>query len=663
MHTTFSPRSPHGAQPAHRGCLDLFATRKERGSLAVNVRSYAAYVGSVVFWLGMWTLIDVDSRVTPNTQRHLAYIGVGILCLVLTDSLYACGGLEGSLAPRPGARCQVPCRHSLDGACNKLLLLPKLMVSLTGNIMFWLGAGNLMDENVPPHASDWPPGFLHPDGVPATATAGAGLAKAFSAIAAGIALLIATGTLFPVSGVVNIEEEAVDYTYPASAHLRLGLRAIASIFGQSMVFYGFYYVTALCFAGGALCTDENEVFWKVLFTIAMGMILQVFTESFIADEDEDEGSHKPFVPSAVNYGELQGFQFRKDGERGAGYYQVGALAVENGGAINAASRGQGADEDVRLTAMSYARAIVAVFGGVTHNLGLWQLFDVIVGAGWRSCSTYPFDEVPGGNEPTLGYPACYLRDGGYAAVGMFLLTITGSVLTEAGINPSMLQTVDIDGARARQARKLRQKWMRRNAILGRPRTHSDPDANAGSRRAKRSQTHDRKGLKDRLIEPQTPRDDFLAGLHPSMRPKGYVPGVQEIAEDEPDDEDMPRGRMRARSLETPRTMNTVKADLATPGGTRVGMAANADFVVGQRVEANWNNFGDFYHGVVANVQPNGLYTIRYDDEDVEKDVPRDRMRKGLAGWDGEEQDIQAPRAFEAPEVYRSASGKFISDLH
>lgn len=51
-----------------------------------------------------------------------------------------------------------------------------------------------------------------------------------------------------------------------------------------------------------------------------------------------------------------------------------------------------------------------------------------------------------------------------------------------------------------------------------------------------------------------------------------------------------------------------------------------EFQVGERVEANWQNLGDWYPGEIATARCN-QYTITYDDGDKEMHVPSDRIRK------------------------------------
>lgn len=48
---------------------------------------------------------------------------------------------------------------------------------------------------------------------------------------------------------------------------------------------------------------------------------------------------------------------------------------------------------------------------------------------------------------------------------------------------------------------------------------------------------------------------------------------------------------------------------------------------GDRVLVNWKNYGTFFPGIIAEVQPNHTYMIHFDDGDVESGVPPSRIAK------------------------------------
>ena len=57
-----------------------------------------------------------------------------------------------------------------------------------------------------------------------------------------------------------------------------------------------------------------------------------------------------------------------------------------------------------------------------------------------------------------------------------------------------------------------------------------------------------------------------------------------------------------------------------------GNRDNAQIQVGDIVEANWHGRGNYYSGLVAAVNPNGTYAIKYDDGDCEDNIGADAIR-------------------------------------
>ena len=107
-----------------------------------------ALYGSIVFWYGAWTQLDVgfsqdgyrwasdldgvnstnDNPWCTNSdlpyvpKRDAAYVAVGTLLLVATDSLYSNAGVGGAcwVAPRLSERCE---SATCFGLCNRTPIL------------------------------------------------------------------------------------------------------------------------------------------------------------------------------------------------------------------------------------------------------------------------------------------------------------------------------------------------------------------------------------------------------------------------------------------------------------------------------------------------------------------------------------------------------------
>jgi hypothetical protein len=148
----------------------LGASTGDVATVSTYARAAVALYGSIVFWYGAWTQLDVgfsqlgyrwasdpdtadgsfantqnpwcrgsDRQYTP--RRDLTYVAVGLVLLLLTDGLYANSGVAGNCWTPPElfqARATGGpvwrCAMQTFGVC-------RLLVALAGSVLLWLVRG------------------------------------------------------------------------------------------------------------------------------------------------------------------------------------------------------------------------------------------------------------------------------------------------------------------------------------------------------------------------------------------------------------------------------------------------------------------------------------------------------------------------------------------
>ena len=339
-----------------------------------------------------------------------------------------------------------------------------------------------------------------------------------------------------------------------------------------------------------------------------------------------------------------------------------------------------------------------------------ETYDTLIVPGWADCShqpkLYPGSAAGGpGGEATDGAWPCWGRNLLFMGLGLLLqpnvlllpLLEKDVVAEEPRPAPlavrerregSAVVTADARGAARRQRygstrmtlistmpapsrrkeetasfERERRAFVKRNQLLAAPksRTQSEqsPTGAAGataSRRSRRGllQGGGRQSLKDKLLVVDESVEEGSDGFGGSLA----IPIPEGQAEGWTDDDSE---RTAATSLPTPRTLRLLTDERFLREHFPERLAARA-FVKGERVEADWNSFGQWYSGVIADVSATGgggaqLYTVKYDDDSVEKDVPAALIRpaRGGAAVVGELQSFEAP-AYEAWGAYDSLVG-------
>lgn len=125
-----------------------------------------ALYGSIVFWYGAWTQLDVgfsqdgypwasdpdgvnntaenpwctDSGLPYVPKRDAAYVVIGTVVLIATDSLYSNAGVGGA--------CWVSPRLSGCAESASIFGLLRVFAALIGSVLLWLGWYNLVNNDL-----------------------------------------------------------------------------------------------------------------------------------------------------------------------------------------------------------------------------------------------------------------------------------------------------------------------------------------------------------------------------------------------------------------------------------------------------------------------------------------------------------------------------------
>lgn len=67
--------------------LTLQGKSDEWATFKTYLRAFVAMYGSVFFWLGLWTIFDIDIWPT-SASRNALYMLVGGVAMVLSDNFY-----------------------------------------------------------------------------------------------------------------------------------------------------------------------------------------------------------------------------------------------------------------------------------------------------------------------------------------------------------------------------------------------------------------------------------------------------------------------------------------------------------------------------------------------------------------------------------------------
>jgi hypothetical protein len=366
-------------------------TSEESRSFWPYFRAATALYGSILFWVGAWTMIDHqlnNGEYLP--QQHLRDIGVGVTLLLVTDTYYQVGFVHGSMSPAVLSRICVTQPGRPLQVWKKLLLFMivqlRVIIGLVGSVFVWNGIYNCL-YNVFPEC--WIMERLGD-----TDLHNARLVKLTGCLIFGLVLVGSTGTILPASGVPFVfDDSSIAPAWGTSilTHVRAFLVSTTSTVGQAFTWFGIY---ELCMTWcpymnpGPDCEDPLCVpqpaqnGWKPIALLFIGLALFFATDAFISAAYLDDGA---------------------------------------GLTRTAANR--------RRTVMLYARAVAALVGAMTHNTGLWVLYDEVLEASrWSECSYFGTWE---GNLP------CWARNLMFTVAGYLVMLASNSAAGNAGVEKSI----------------------------------------------------------------------------------------------------------------------------------------------------------------------------------------------------------------------------------
>jgi hypothetical protein len=106
------------------------------------LRAIVALWASQLYWVGIWNILTIqlslqNSRtyeLFPSTLwREVAFVGVGLVLLLVSDTLYGLAGVGGGVWPP---------WHVLN---SRLVLFPRALVGLLGASLTFVGLYDIMD--------------------------------------------------------------------------------------------------------------------------------------------------------------------------------------------------------------------------------------------------------------------------------------------------------------------------------------------------------------------------------------------------------------------------------------------------------------------------------------------------------------------------------------
>jgi len=196
--------------------------------------------GSVVFWVGAWSLMDVSvNSVEFRWQQHLRDVCIGTALLFVTDTFLQVGYVSGSLLPVHITQFTWT-RESPNSVVRILgyaLRHLRVVLATMGSVAMWNGLYNLIYWS--PH-EDSLAGLLG-HSYPSSVLEARGL-KSGSCIVIGLALIAASGTLVSVSCVPVSLPEVVgpSYNCPWREKMAALKTASLSLMGQVALWFGVY---------------------------------------------------------------------------------------------------------------------------------------------------------------------------------------------------------------------------------------------------------------------------------------------------------------------------------------------------------------------------------------------------------------------------------------
>lgn len=334
--------------------------------LITYIKAVATMIGLAIGWLGWWTLFDTGLLWASSFTRDALYLVTGLVLLLICDSFYANGGFDGSLFnPAPAWYARLIARvEDSDTVLDNIAVDAILLVKL---FLGQIGSALVFWAIFDLIDQFWVQTGLNGWGISWKCPAGL---YNLSLIVVGIILTCLSGAFFAVTGVELDEVESklrapVDRNSPFKEHLKLTVLTLTSLLGQSLLWVGGY---------NFLETDiPYKSVWREVSYVAVGFGAFFLSDSFISNG-----------------------------------------LVEDDGIKHSTSL------DI------YSRSLLSLLGAITHNTGLWVIFDVYVYKYWATCSVTGQSDDP--------FWTCRRKDALYILIGMLLLWFTSALQISAGMS-------------------------------------------------------------------------------------------------------------------------------------------------------------------------------------------------------------------------------------
>ena len=156
----FPALEPSSPRPSSAGAKEAAAAAQQRAGRADTAKALLlatlTLYGSQLYWLGAWTMCDVDMVVTAGVaeshERDVLMTVGGVAGLVLLDRWYEEAGIPGSFWwSADGRLCGrwAPPPVRATSPLGKALYAASTLATLGCSILFWVGIFNLVDDWVP----------------------------------------------------------------------------------------------------------------------------------------------------------------------------------------------------------------------------------------------------------------------------------------------------------------------------------------------------------------------------------------------------------------------------------------------------------------------------------------------------------------------------------
>jgi hypothetical protein len=110
-------------------------------NVRLHLRSFIAFNGAIIFWTGLWDVLDLYMVGDATPLRDSIYSIVGLGLLLATNTFFVTVGIDQELLRSGRARY---CANQWRGPSR---LICRSIGSLAGSVAFWVGIYNLFDQH------------------------------------------------------------------------------------------------------------------------------------------------------------------------------------------------------------------------------------------------------------------------------------------------------------------------------------------------------------------------------------------------------------------------------------------------------------------------------------------------------------------------------------